>query len=323
MSSPVPCLFERKILPKVWGGRMLEQVPGIALPPGEAIGETWEVFDRPDGSSKLRDDPRTLHDLLTEDRAAWLGRRTPLSRDGRFPLLLKFIDAADRLSLQVHPDDRLAAASHPTDGGKNEAWLILHVGPRGRIVRGFAPGVTPERFRAVAATPEVEPLLHSFTPKVGDVVHLPSGVVHAIGPDVVLFEIQQNSDLTYRLYDWGRPRETHVEQALASLRFDVSPQTVTPTPVDDGTGGEWLVRDPKFALRRWTLHGPVTLASNGAFRVLTVVRGRATLGWRSGGAHPPLLLAPGDSALVPASLEAVFVSPIGETVLVSSEPATN
>ena len=205
MSSLKPFLLARKLLPKVWGGRALERVPGIALPTEEAIGETWELFDRPDGSSPLRGAGRSLADVLREHPQDLLGRGVARGHAGRFPLLLKFIDAHDALSVQVHPDD--AQAESEGDSGKDEAWLVLHAGPQARIVRGLRPGVDEAEFRKLAHTPAVESMLWSFVPQPGDVIHIPPGTVHAIGPDVVVFEVQQNSDVTYRLYDWGRPRE--------------------------------------------------------------------------------------------------------------------
>lgn len=309
MPAPIPVLVERKLLPKVWGGRGLEQVLQIPLPAGAAIGESWELYDRPEGSSALRGGG-TLRELLAAHRDAVLGDGVPRARGGRFPLLIKYIDARDVLSVQVHPDDQ--QADEDGDAGKTEAWIVLHAGPRARIIRGFKPGVTRADFEPVAQSAKVEALLHAFTPKPGESVHLPAGTVHAVGPDVVLFEIQTNSDLTYRLWDWGRPRETHLAKALQAIRFDrSSPTTVTPQPVAGAGRGEWLVRDERFRVRRYQPESALALATEGSFKVVNVLRGRATVGWRSGDQHPPMLLQPGDCVLVPACVEQVYVSPIG------------
>ena len=317
MPELVPALLERKILPKVWGGRGLERVLGLPLPAGEAVGETWELYDRPDGSSRLHGSEATLADLLREHGEALLGRGVRKGHGGCFPLLIKYIDAADRLSVQVHPDD--AQAREQDDSGKTEAWVVLHAGPNARIVRGLQPGVTRTQFEAVAHTAAVEPLLHAFTPRTGDAVFVPHGTVHAIGPDVVLYEIQQNSDLTYRIYDWGRPRETHLQQALRAMLFDQPPAaTVTPEPI--AGGGEWLIRHELFRVRRLPIEAPAVLGTEGICKILTVTKGRGTLGWRSGGRHEPLHLRPGDTVLIPAATGSVFLSPVGPLTVLWADP---
>ncbi len=314
MADLTPCILERKILPKVWGGRALESVLGLELPASEDIGETWELYDRPDGSSKIRGSDLTLRDLMLEHSGDLLGRGVRATAAGYFPLLLKYIDAADKLSVQVHPDDVLAQAEG--DGGKAEAWVVLHAGAKARIIRGFKPGVSKEDFAKVAHTAEVEELLHAFAPKAGDTIDVPTGTVHAIGPDVVVFEVQQNSDVTYRLYDWGRPRETHVDKALKATRITDDPALAPTQPMEGG--GEWLVRNEFFRLRRQELSDPATLGTGGIFKVISVVQGHGSLGWRSGGRHEPLVLRQGDTALVPASTGAVYISPIGRmSILVS------
>jgi mannose-6-phosphate isomerase len=296
-------------------------VPGIALPPGEAIGETWEIYDRPEGSSRVRGAETTLADLLREHPVELLGRGVARGHGGRFPLLLKFLDAHEALSVQVHPDDE--QAKHE-GSGKDEACIVLHAGPEARIIRGVRPGVDAAHFRAEAHTAAVEAMLLAFVPRVGDTIHVPPGTVHAIGPDVVAFEVQQNSDVTYRLWDWGRARAVQVEQALAVTRFDETAlpaearPVVAPRPLPDG--GTELVATPCFCVRRYDLRRPFTLATNRAFAAVTVIAGRGMLGWRSGGADAPLPLVAGDTALVPACVDQAFLSPIGRLELLVSAP---
>lgn len=311
-----PYILERKVLAKVWGGKSLETVLGLPLGGQDTIGETWEVFDRPDGSSGLRGTSATLADLMREHQQDLLGRGVAAGHAGRFPLLVKYIDAADRLSVQVHPGDDQARSEN--DAGKTEAWIVLHAGPNARIVRGLRPGVTRAEFEAAAAGPEVESMLMHFVPKAGDAVFVPCGTVHAIGPDVVLYEIQQNSDITYRLYDWGRPRETHLVKALTAMRYDHPPATtVAPEPIPGG--GEWLVRCDLFSVRRFSLKSNSVLGTEGSFKILSVVRGSGTLGWRSGGRQMPLVVRPGDTVLVPAITGSVYLSPVGELSILWSD----
>jgi mannose-6-phosphate isomerase len=312
-----PVLLDRRALPKIWGGRMLDEVLGVALEPAsEPIGETWEVYDRPDGSSGLRGLDATLASWMASARTEVLGRGVRPGPGGRFPLLLKFIDAREALSIQVHPGPDLAALRG--DGPKSEAWIVLAAGPRARIVRGFREGVTPEDVARATAAGGLEELLHSFTPRVGDVIPVPAGCVHAIGPDVVVFEVQQNSDLTFRLWDWGRPRELHVEDALRALRFD------PPAPVrsaDEAGDVEATLLDTEdFRVRRLSLDRPATVGTEGVFKLFTVVEGMAALGWRSGGEHPPIPVRRGDTVLVPAAVDAVYVSPIGRVGFLVTDP---
>lgn len=312
-----PVLLDRRALPKVWGGRTLDEVLGTALEPeAEPIGETWEVYDRPDGSSGLRGLGTTLADWMAASRAEILGRGVPPGPGGRFPLLLKFIDAREALSIQVHPGPELAAEHG--DGPKSEAWIVLHAGPDARIVRGFRDGVTRDDVERAVSSGGLEDLVHAFTPRVGDVIPVPAGVVHAIGPDVVVFEVQQNSDLTFRLWDWGRPRELHIEDALRALDLAPPPPVRSAEPTADVEAT--LLDTGDFRVRRLSLDRPATVGTEGVFKLLTVIEGMAAVGWRSGGEHPPIPVRRGDTVLVPAAVDAVYVSPIGRVGFLVTDP---
>ena len=311
-----PILFERKYLVKNWGGRALERVLGLPLAPGN-IGETWELFDRRDDSSRIRGSSDTLRDVMRQERRALLGRNVAPGFEGRFPLLLKFIDARGSLSVQVHPDDAQAVGER--DSGKNEAWVVLDTGADARIVRGFKASATREQFAAAAGTAAVESLLWSFAPKVGDCIHVPAGTVHAIGPDVVLFEVQQNSDVTYRVWDGGSDRPLHIPQALAVVRVTPGePPTVPASALPDG--GLLQIHEPHFRVRRYDLQQRTTLPTGGVFAAITVIAGQGMLGWHSRGEDAPLHLRLGDTALVPACIEQVFLSPIGNLHVLVTDP---
>lgn len=317
-----PFLFERLCLPKVWGGRALEGLLGIPLPPGEAVGETWELYDRPEGSSKVRGEDRTLADLLRENPLALLGERYAGRVPSRFPLLLKFLDARDVLSVQVHPDDALAQGTG--DGGKNEAWVVLQVEPDGRIRRGIKPGTTQEQFAAAASTSAVEDLLVELRPRPGDVVAIPAGTVHAIGPGVAVFEVQQNSDLTYRLYDWGRPREVHLAAALRAVRLS-PPAAVSEAVEPLADGGERILRMPDFAVRRYRLApgAGLGLSLDGRFSTLTVLDGGGELRWQQDGRPAQRAVARGDSALLPAALQRIHLTAMSPTTVLVCDPMTD
>ncbi len=331
-ASPGPLRFERRFFDKPWGGRSLARRPGIALPASERIGETWELVDRAEECSVVAVGPergRSLRELMREHGRAILGRVAP-ARDGRFPLLVKYIDAREALSIQVHPDDEGAARLGAGAEGKTEAWYIVDVSDGGTLYAGLRPGVEAEAYRRVAAGPAgVEALVkHAVVP--GDCLLVPGGTVHAIGAGVTLLEVQQNSDTTYRIWDWGRvgldgrPRETHLERALASIRFGrPAPRPLAPAwaAVAGQAGLERapLARSAYFAMDALRLAGRAELPCGEQFQIVAVLGGRGTLSVlatrpgaaRDGGEQP---FAPGDVWLVPAACGAFALE--GELELV-------
>ncbi|MCD6499525.1 MAG: CYTH domain-containing protein [Deltaproteobacteria bacterium] len=221
----LPLRFEVLSKVRVWGGHKLARQYGKPPAGDQPCGETWELVDLPDDQSKVASGPLAgvaLHELVDEHRDWLMGRADLL--EGRFPLLLKLIDAATTLSVQVHPDREVAArlSGRP----KTECWVVLDVAPQGCLYLGLKPGVTPAQLEDACAGPSLEPLLNKVSVQPFDVVFIPAGTVHAIGGGLVLAELQQASDTTYRLHDWGRvgldgkPRQLHVAQALESIHFD-------------------------------------------------------------------------------------------------------
>jgi len=230
-----PLTFHPLFKTRPWGGRRIESLYGKPLPPGVQIGESWEISDRPGDESIVANGPlagTSLRQLMEQHGNAILGG-AKAAAGSRFPLLCKILDARERLSLQVHPPGHLAAAL----GGepKTEMWYIADAAPGAELFVGLRPGVTREVFETKIATGEVADCFHRIPVKRGDTMFLPSGRVHAIGAGLVIFEIQQNSDTTYRVFDWNRPgldgklRELHVPQSLASIDFsDVEPALAGP-----------------------------------------------------------------------------------------------
>jgi len=222
-----PLLFEPIFVPKIWGGRRFETQLGKKLPPDALFGESWELADLPNGQSVVRSGPckgKTLGQLVREWGADLLGHAS--LADGRFPLLIKFLDANQDLSVQVHPTPAIAA-SEPDAFLKNEAWYVVAAEPGSAIYHGLVPGVTREQFVEALNRGEVAPLLRRVLVRAGDCYYLPSGTVHALGAGVLVAEVQTPSDTTYRLFDWNRideatskPRPLHVEQALRCIDFD-------------------------------------------------------------------------------------------------------
>jgi len=230
-----PLRFHPLPRPVVWGGRRLEALFGRALPAGEPIGESWDLADLPDAQSVVADGPlggRTLADLVREHAGELLGEARPAA--GRFPLLVKLLTTEQALSVQVHPD--AGTAARLGGAAKAEAWFVLAAAPGARLYLGLRPGTRREALRRALADGTVESLLVAHEPRPGDTFHVAPGTVHALGPGLVIVEVQEPSDTTWRVFDWGRvgldgrPRELHVARALEAIDFDGAP----PEPAADG-----------------------------------------------------------------------------------------
>ena len=282
---------------RVWGGRMLEKLYRRDLPEGGPVGESWEVVDRPDEQSVVEDGPLaglTWHEVWEHHRATVFGESAPASP--RFPLLVIVLDARDTLSIQVHPPAEVAdkVGGEP----KTEMWFIAKADEGAALYIGVKPGVDREAFAAAIKDGTVADIVHRLPAKDGDFIFVPSGRLHAIGAGLVIIEIQQNSDTTYRVFDWnragldGKPRALHVEESLQCIDFsDTAPAM--------GTGdGSILVNCPHFIVERVELPEDSSMkwGRAGEFSILTVVQGTVNF--------EGLLLRTGDFAIVPACLTA-------------------
>jgi mannose-6-phosphate isomerase len=241
----------------VWGGRRLATNLGKDLPDDQPYGESWELSDHPLHRSVVAQGPlagTTLRQLMETRREELLG---PGSSQSTFPILVKFLDCSDWLSVQVHPDEESVKKLWPGEGSKTEAWFVLHAEPGSRIYAGLNPGVGEREMRAALQAGTVAENLHSFEPKPGDCVFLPAGTVHAVGGGVLMAEVQQTSDATFRLFDWnrrdaqGNTRKLHIEEALASIHWDqgpVSPIHMSAPPETQISYDQTLVRCRFFQL---------------------------------------------------------------------------
>jgi mannose-6-phosphate isomerase len=301
-----PIVFKPIFQERIWGGRKLAELFAKQLPAGKRIGEAWEIVDRPEAQSVVARGVlkgKTLHQLWTACRADVFGK---VPDSPRFPLLIKLLDAQEKLSLQVHPPSHIAARL----GGeaKTECWYVAAAEPGAQLFVGFRERTTPEQFKKSVQAGSVADHLHTIEVKAGDTMFLAAGRFHAVGAGNLLIEIQQNSDTTYRVFDWnrlgpgGKPRQLHVEQALECIDFDdVRPTLIRPE-------GESLVKSPLFEIEKWDLKKPREIAPEGQFAIVCCLTGKVGCA--------QIDFSPGQFCLVPALAKDRQVQPkVEETTL--------
>lgn len=275
--SKSPLLFQPLYKSRVWGGRALEACYGRTLPDAQPYGESWELVDREDDQSRVTSPEYSglsLNELWTEHRTEVFGEGLPDS--DRFPILIKILDCQEDLSIQVHPPEEVASSLNGEP--KTEMWYLAEVEERAQLYIGFKNGVTKERFQQSILAGTVADDVHRISPQQGESIFIPSGRLHAIGGGNLIFEIQQNSDTTYRVFDWnrvgldGKPRDLHLEESLASIDFDDF------EPAMDSPDGQTLARCDYFQTDKIALQSGETLVNPSAdyFSVIAIVSGSLT-----------------------------------------------
>lgn len=323
-----PLTFHPIFKERVWGGRSLEQLYHKPLPPGVPIGESWEISDRPQAVSVIANGPlagRDLHWLMKHERQGLMGDAQAAS--DRFPLLVKLLDAREKLSLQVHPPAKIARQL----GGepKTEMWYIAKAEPDAELFVGLRRGSTRAEFEERLKSGTVAECFHRIPVRAGDAMFLPSGRVHAIGAGLVIFEIQQNSDTTYRVYDWnrvgldGKPRELHVQQSLASIDFsDLEPHLEQRGSQDEGPAKvRRLVDEPLFSVREIKLASQSQIPLQPEWlQLVAVVEGQLQLQHRHQEVVPDKAflegwakVSSGEFCLVPAALKDVQIEALSDS----------
>ena len=295
-----PFVFEPIFMERVWGGRHLESLYGKRLPSAALIGESWEIVDRPEAQSVVHAGPlrgKTLHELWCEHRQEIFGT---LPDTPRFPILCKLLDAQENLSLQVHPPS--STAKKLGGESKSELWYVTHAAAKARIYAGVKKTTSRESFLKALQQGAVEKQLHVIESKAGDAIFLPSGRMHALGAGNVLVEIQENSDTTYRIYDWDRSkkgraaRQMHITEAMQCIDFkDVEPGL-------SRAKGESLVRNELFEIEKWNLAAEREIVEQGRFAIVVCLTGVIECAERR--------FRPGDFFLIPARLKDRIAQPV-------------
>jgi mannose-6-phosphate isomerase len=315
--SNLPILQFKPILREyIWGGRRLAEL-GKPIGDGGHYAESWEVVDHGADQSVVVDGPlagRTLHELVSEYGKELFGRHFP---QRQFPLLFKYLDCQRTLSVQVHPNDEQGAKLNPPDLGKTEAWVVLSADPNSRIYAGLKPGVDRATLERAVAQGKCETCLHEFEPRVGDCLLIEAGTVHALGCGLLVAEIQQASNTTFRLYDWnrvdtdGKPRALHIQESLETIDYRRGPVSpVRPRPLANPQVQQLIACD-KFVLQQWNLSANESFDSDDRFHIFTVIDGSATTD--ADGAQ--LRLNRGDTVLVPACCKSVTFAPHSRATL--------
>ena len=308
-----PLTFEPVFRDYIWGGRNLETKLGRTLPPG-IVAESWEISGHPSSPTQVDNGPlagRTLPELLELSGVDLVGNRSQAMLDrGKFPLLIKLLDANKPLSVQVHPNDAYANAHENGELGKTEMWYILYAKPDAHLIYGLKAGVTPNSFRQALEAGQLESCLHQLPVKAGDTIFIPSGSVHAIMGGILLAEIQQNSDTTYRVYDWnrlgadGKPRPLHIDKALDVINFDqVEPGPVSPQllEVSNGLRRDLITTCPYFNVERVSSEPGTAFSGKcdgSTFEIWAVLSGQGRVAWSGA----PVELQAVRFALLPAAL---------------------
>ena len=319
-----PFTFNPIFQPRIWGGRSLERLYHKALPPDVAVGESWEISDRPEGVSVIANGPlasRDLRWLMENHREALMGSVS--APQGRFPLLVKILDAQQAPSLQVHPPAGVASQF----GGepKTELWYVAEAGPQAEVWAGLKSGVTRGEFERRIQDGSVADCLHRARVQAGDAMFLPSGRVHGLGAGTVIFEIQENSDTTYRVFDWnrpgadGKPRKLQVPEALASIDFnDIEPLPITHKfSRSPSIAVQYLLADPRFTVDACRVRrGQRFYLRLVAPLILGIVAGRLQVSYQS---HEVRLEA-GQFCLLPANLDRVALQADRQVTYLNIQP---
>lgn len=314
----------------LWGGRSLAGI-GKSLPAEGIVAESWEISAHPNGPSIVKNGSLaglTLNQVLDTYHNELLGRFDHQPYSSKFPLLIKFIDACDDLSVQVHPDDEQASRLENGELGKNEMWYIVAADKGSRLIIGTKEGIDRESFASAIANGDISACLREVSVQAGDIIDIPAGLLHAIGKGIIICEIQQNSDTTYRVYDYDRQdacgnfRPLHLDKALEVINFSLG-DSVVKKPItrfkssSDSSLIELLVLNDYFEVERWTVSTTIEAHDEfSRFSTLTVLEGKGSIIWSDAEQEHALDIQQGESVLMPAVINSWSIE--GDLVLLKA-----
>lgn len=319
-----PIRFQPIFLEKIWGGRKLENILDKKLPQEGEYGESWEISAVPGSISKVvngKYSGQSLEDLINSHPSELLGKNVLAEYGENFPLLIKFLDAQDDLSIQVHPDDTLAKARH-NSRGKSEMWYIISSEENAKLNHGFEDGISSEDYEKALQNDTLEGILHSAPVKTGDVFYIPAGTIHNIGKGILLAEIQQSSDVTYRIHDFnrkdkhGNTRELHLKESENALKFG-GKEHFHAHASKGGDKVETIVQSPFFITKKYSLKNTeiINYPKGESFKVLIVCEGTG----RIKGEFEDEEFKAGDTFLIPAELEKIEIQTTSPSIVLESQ----
>lgn len=321
MNKIYPLKFKPVYKEKVWGGQKLKTVLNKDIPNNVHIGESWELVDRGNDVSIIKNgylSSKTIREAIKDLGSDLIGTKNRLNQFNRFPLLIKFLDSSEKLSVQVHPDDALAKKFKEQDTGKSEMWYVIQADPNTKIVYGCDSSLKKQN-HLDGFSKNMEKLLNFVSIEEGDLIFIPAGQVHALLGGCVILEIQQNSDVTYRLYDWGRmgldgkPRELHLKKAMDSMKLR-KPRNSYQKVLAIKEKNSKLIECDYFKTNLINIRKPYTdICDKSTYKILIPIAGKGSITYKDG----DISAQKGDLILMPASLGKFTINPSPEMKLIS------
>ncbi len=311
-----PLKFEKVFIEKVWGGREFEKSLNMTLPKDKNIGESWEVSAHPNGMGIVANGHlkgKTLQEILDEYKEKLVGEKVYKEYGTRFPLLIKYLDVNDRLSIQVHPDDEVALKKH-NELGKSESWFIMEASKDAKLIMGMKKGVTKEEFLEKTAKNDFTGLFEEISVKKGDLIDINPGMVHASLEGSVLFaEIQENSDITYRIYDFdrvenGKKRELHLKDAADVIDFDAKAVIINTDFLNDENRKN-IIKKKYYSIDKMKINEKFEDVNKKSMTIYSILNGKGKIEYTLNNEKKEVLIQKGETVLIPVG---IYVALIGE-----------
>ena len=309
-----PLKFEKVFIEKVWGGREFEKSLNMTLPKDKNIGESWEVSAHPNGMGIVANGDlkgKTLQEILDEYKEKLVGEKVYKEYGNRFPLLIKYLDVNDRLSIQVHPDDEVALKKH-NELGKSESWFIMEASKDAKLIMGMKKGVTKEEFLEKTAKNDFSGLFEVISVKKGDLIDINPGMVHASLEGSVLFaEIQENSDITYRIYDFdrvenGKKRELHLKEAADVIDFDARAVVIN-TDFSNDENRKNIIKKKYYSIDKMKINEKFEDVNEKSMIIYSILNGKGKIEYTLNNEKKEVSIQKGETVLIPVGIDVELI----------------